>query len=402
MLIDPSNYRGIQVGSIVCKIFVILLINRIQEWYNSQILDFQNGFRSGRSTCDGIYILKQTQITAEKTEKQIYVAFIDLTAAFDHVNRSWLIQSIRNRLSHHHRNNKIVNLFEALYRFSTTELKGDPQISFETRSGVRQGGAESPMLFNLYLDYVLRVYLNNCMKTNIKFHQLQYRINDAARINKRDKDYKGNFVNVGSAYADDVALLFEDTDNLQQGLHILNKTFEEFGLTINKFKTKTMILNFRSNTAYPSTICSVGGTNIDNVETFTYLGQKINFRQTNVGEEEICNQIHSATAAFQQHKHLLRNFKIFLKSRVLFLNAFVRSRLTYECSTWTTTDAQMRRLDACYRMFLRKIMKQGYTRTSTQSFKITNSQLHQICKTTDLSDFMTIYDAHLKLSTQLY
>ena len=72
----------------MCKIFVILLINRIQEWYNSQILDFQNGFRSGCSTCDGIYILKQTQITAEKTEKQIYVAFIDLTAAFDHVNRS--------------------------------------------------------------------------------------------------------------------------------------------------------------------------------------------------------------------------------------------------------------------------------------------------------------------------
>ena len=318
------------------------MINRIQEWYNSQILDFQNGFRSGCSTCDGIYILKQTQITAEKTEKQIYVAFIDLTAAFDHVNRSWLIQSIRNRLSHHHRNNKIVNLFKALYRFSTTELKDDPQISFETRSGVRQGGAESPMLFNLYLDYVFRVYLNNCMKTNIKFHQLQYRINDAARINKRDKDYKGNFVNVGSAYADDVALFFEDTDNLQQGLHILNKTFEEFGLTINKFKTKTMILNFRSNTAYPSTICSVGGTNIHNVETFTYLRHKINFRQTNVGEEEICNRIHSATAAFQQHKHLLRNFKIFLKSRVLFLNAFVRSCLTYGCSTWTTTDAQMR------------------------------------------------------------
>ena len=118
------------------------------------------------------------------------------------------------------------------------------------------------------------------------------------------------------------------------------------------------------------------------------MGHKINFRQTNVGEEEICNRIHSATAAFQQHKHLLRNFKIFLKSRVLFLYAFVRSRLTYGCSTWTTTDAQMRRLDECYRMFLRKIIKQGYTRTSTQSFKITNSQLHQICKTTNLSDFI--------------
>ena len=39
-------------------------------------------------------------------------------------------------------------------------------------------------------------------------------------------------------------------------------------------------------------------------------------------------------------------------------------------------------------MFLQKIIKQGYTRTSTQSFKITNSQLHQICKTTDLSDFI--------------
>ena len=154
------------------------------------------------------------------------------------MNRSWLIQSIRNRLSHHHRNNKIVNLFDALNQFSTTELKDDPQISFETRSGVRQGGAESPMLFNLYLDYVLRVYLNNCMKTNIKFHQSQYRVNDAARINKRDKDYKGNFVNVSSAYADDVALFFEDTDNLQQGLHILNKTFENLGALLTNSKQR--------------------------------------------------------------------------------------------------------------------------------------------------------------------
>ena len=67
-----------------------MLINRIKEWYNSQILDMQNGFRQGCGTTDGIHITKTTQLIAEKTNEQIYAIFTDLKAAFDHINRNWL------------------------------------------------------------------------------------------------------------------------------------------------------------------------------------------------------------------------------------------------------------------------------------------------------------------------
>jgi len=47
---DPTAYRGLQIGSTLCKLMVVIIINRIKEWYESQLLDQQQGFRSGRGT----------------------------------------------------------------------------------------------------------------------------------------------------------------------------------------------------------------------------------------------------------------------------------------------------------------------------------------------------------------
>ena len=98
---------------------------------------------------------KTTQLIAEKTKEQIYAIFIDLKAAFDHINKNWLFQSIRNRLPNTNQDNKIINLFNALYQSTTVELKKHPQLNFDINVGVRQGGPESPILFNLYLDYTV-------------------------------------------------------------------------------------------------------------------------------------------------------------------------------------------------------------------------------------------------------
>ena len=55
---DPSAYRGIQIGSTFCKLLVIVILERTRKWYESQLLDEQQGFRSSRGTTDGIYIVK--------------------------------------------------------------------------------------------------------------------------------------------------------------------------------------------------------------------------------------------------------------------------------------------------------------------------------------------------------
>ena len=54
---DPSTYRGIQIGSTFCKILVVIILEQNVKWYENQLLDEQQGFRSGRGTTDGIYIL---------------------------------------------------------------------------------------------------------------------------------------------------------------------------------------------------------------------------------------------------------------------------------------------------------------------------------------------------------
>ena len=56
---DPAAYRALQIGSSLCKVMVVIIIERIKTWYECQLLDCQHGFRSGRSTVDGIYNLKR-------------------------------------------------------------------------------------------------------------------------------------------------------------------------------------------------------------------------------------------------------------------------------------------------------------------------------------------------------
>ena len=94
---DPKAYRGLQVGTIMCKILVITILNRLKSWYDQTLLDQQQGFRSGRGTSDGIFVTKRIQQITDSMKKPVFVLFVDLSAAFDHVIRNWLFLSIYQR-----------------------------------------------------------------------------------------------------------------------------------------------------------------------------------------------------------------------------------------------------------------------------------------------------------------
>ena len=65
---------------------IIVILDRLRNWYDQQLSDNQNGFRSGRGTADGIYITKRVQQSTDQMEKPLYILFVDLTAAFNHVS----------------------------------------------------------------------------------------------------------------------------------------------------------------------------------------------------------------------------------------------------------------------------------------------------------------------------
>ena len=72
----------------------------------------------------------------------------------------------------------------------------------------------------------------------------------------------------------------------------------------------------------------------------------------------------------------------------------MRSRLTYSCQNWNLTNSQFQRLDVTYRTLLRRMIRGGFKRIDYDDgdfrYKITNDKLHEICKTSDVSNFIRL------------
>ena len=340
---DPSTYRGLQIGSNFCKIMVIMIINRWRNWYEEQLMDQQQGFRRARGTIDGIFMVKQVQQIAEKMRKPVYALFVDLSAAFDHVCRKWMFKSISNRHSNHS-DKKLIELLETLYEYTTTALAETPTDKFKLDTGVRQGGPESPLLYNLYMDFIMRIFLERCKTNRIKFLKLKYNI--PSYVSSTGRTSKGEFDFDWTGYADDLVLMFNDIESLQKGINILNKLFTEYGMKINITKTKTMIFNHHAAVKYPSTIVSLNGEALENVELFRYLGSDIRFNEPSTGEAEINLRTDAATGSFYANSRNMLNQKIYMKTRIMMLNSLVRSRLVYGCQAWSCNTNQIKRLNA--------------------------------------------------------
>ena len=384
---NPEAYRALQIGSSLCKILVVIIIKRLNVWYEKQLLDQQQGFRTGRGTNDGIFRLKRIQQITNKTKTLVYALFVDLSAAFDHINRKWLFKTIRQRFSDD-QETQLIDLLDSLYQHTTTSLAETPDDIFETVSGVRQGGPESPILYNLYMDYVMRVFMEKCNKKDISFLKLKHLIPSLATRSK--KDLSGSYLIDWIGYADDLILTFTTKSSLQIALTELNDTFSRFGLKINSSKTKTMILNQQHvSTRYPKTICHIAGEEIENVETFRYLGAQIKYDEPTTGDAELELRVDSAVAKFYELGMKLMNYKISLKTRVKILNSLVRSRLTYSCQCWSLTEKQKQKISSTYNGFLRRMVKGGFRRKKdTWNFALTNNEILEMANTEEIEKYI--------------
>ena len=384
---DPKTYRGVQIGSTLCKILIIIIINRLRTWYDKQLMDQQQGFRPERGTSDGIYMIKRVHHITDGMKKPIYAIFVDLAAAFDRVDRKLMFETICHRLPPNS-NTKLIQLMESLYSHTTAALSQTPDDIFEITRGVRQGGPESPFLFNLFMDYVMRVYLEKCKNAKIESLRLNYKIPSSAA--------GSNLITTGTqtidwgGYADDLVLLFENVRNLQQALNLLYVTFGDYGLEINKEKTKTMILNHQYlEKSYPSSIAKIENISIENVNCFKYLGCNIKYDEPSTGETEIKLRVDSAQCKFYELAKNLLNHRIMLQTRVKILNALVRSRLTYSCQTWNLTRKQTDHINSIYISMLRKMVKGGYRRKhESYAFVMSNSDILTRCHSEPIHQFI--------------
>ena len=122
--------------------------------------------------------------------------------------------------------NKLIDLLKTLYSSTSTSMNKDSEFNIE--SGVRQGGPESPILFNLYIDYVMRELQEEFKKSKVKFFRLKYSIPGPASDKTDNFGVYGDLDFDWVGYADDLVMAFADNDSLRNGIKMVDNTFKRF------------------------------------------------------------------------------------------------------------------------------------------------------------------------------
>ena len=389
---DPKMYRGLSISSSLCKLAVCVILRRQTDWYELQLSEPQQGFRRNRGTQDAIFTVKALHQISFKMKIQVYAAFIDLTAAFDTIQRPWLFEILRKRLNDPDRLNSNISVLEALYSSTSAHLSEDEvDQAFQVLAGVRQGGPESPSLFCLLMDWVMRIFTERAQKLGLHGVKLKYNIASAAtnRTERAEHPMRSELNLLWAGFADDIGLFFTSELDLVKGIKLLVEIFDEFDLHLSEKKTETMILNdTRDDESYPKSLLKINGHDLKNVKTFCYLGSRIKNDEPTTGDFEIEARINLAKGKFESLKYILCNQKIYMWIRMMFFNAFVRSRMTYACQTWTLTAKQLADLNTADAYLKRRMIRNGFKRrgdddpenSSPLAYFYRNNDVYKFCK----------------------
>jgi sorting nexin-29 len=149
-----ENYRGISLLNTAYKVFSVILFQRLQPIVDTNIGNYQCGFRRGKSTSDHLHSTRQLLEKMREYGVNIYYMFVDFKAAYDSIDRAGFFKAMEE----FHVPRKLRGLVELTLKTVRCRVKTCNGItgSFETKKGLRQGDALSCLLFNLALEKVIR------------------------------------------------------------------------------------------------------------------------------------------------------------------------------------------------------------------------------------------------------
>ena len=74
-----GNYHEFALGSIVCKTYNRMILNRIRPKIDSKLRIYQNGFRKGRTTISQILALRRIIEGAKEFNLKAIITFVDFS-----------------------------------------------------------------------------------------------------------------------------------------------------------------------------------------------------------------------------------------------------------------------------------------------------------------------------------
>jgi hypothetical protein len=273
--------------------------------------------------------------------------FIDFKKAYDSIHR----ESLWNILREFGIPGKLIGLIKMCIEDSrgiviSDGLRSEP---FEITTGLRQGDALSPLLFNLALEKCIREATGG--------------ERDGATI---------------LGYADDIDLLSEDSEKVRSTFRGLKSAAGKIGLQINQEKTEYLEIS-RNNTSQ-NTGFIVDEMNFRNVSSVKYLGTNINSK--NKTNEEIKARIHAGNRSYYALQSLISSKILSHRIKIEIYKTCIRPIVLYGAEAWNTTIRDENILQSFENKILRKIFGPTWDNSICQWRRRHNREIHENFKTT--------------------
>ena len=197
-----GRQRPIGIASLEDKIVQKALVLVLQQIYEEDFLGFSYGFRPKRrqhNALDALYVA----ITQRKVS---WVLDADIRGFFDTIDHTWLMRFVEYRVA----DPRVLRLIRKFLRAGVSE---DGQWS-KTEVGTPQGAVISPFLANIYLHYVLDLWVHWWRRHHARGEVYIVR------------------------YADDFVLGFQHRSDAQRFQIELTQRLAKFGLELHQEKTR--------------------------------------------------------------------------------------------------------------------------------------------------------------------
>ncbi len=362
---DPHNYRGITLVSCLGKLFTFIINERLNAWAeeNHVICENQFGFRKDKSTTDCLFILHGLIQHYLSNPRNLYCCFVDLTRAFDSVDRSVLWFKLqRAGISC-----KIINLIKDMYnkiqlcvknvshmmksfdpgRVSShvsDNVSGSPNdrdsnnYMFTSYSGVFQGECLSPFLFSMFINDICD-YFSSRKGVGLAIEDLVLTV---------------------LMFADDMVVFSDTKSGLQEGLVALKEYCDMWGLEVNRNKTKCVVFK-KGGKIGKKEQWFYDGKELETVGQFKYLG--LVFGSSGKFAKTFDNILTQSYKALFNMKALQHQYpEINIKANLHLFDTLVLPVLNYGSEIWGFAKAE--KLEKFYLNYLKTIL---HVRQSTPS-----------------------------------
>ena len=324
-----SNERGITLSSNFGKLYERIINERANKRIN--ITEAQAGGRKGSSTVDHLLILRELENIANKKKKKVYMAFLDVTKAYD---KAWS-DAIMYVMHKEGIKDKHWNIIKKLNENLTAKIatKYGETRKINIKDSIRQGGVLSVLEYGILMDEI------------------------AKEIDKKgigiEIDDEGTRI-ACLLWVDDVVLITTSREELQEMLNTTNDTTKKYHIEFGKPKSNIMKRS-RKNTGEPA---KLGEMELEVTNEYKYLGLQHNNknnleshiktirRRTEAAYQKILSTAGSATFNNIEMKYIWKT----LMTNIIPI-------ITYSGEVWKPSKQEEKQINRIYENIIKRILQ---------------------------------------------